>query len=216
MINLYVYCEGQTEESFVKNSLIPHFIQKNIILCPIICRTKEGPNGIFKGGLTDYNKAVKEIKRLCNQHPNEKVTSFIDYYGLHNIPQIEYNGTDKYQLILSIEQKFYEDVDCRNFIPYISLHEFESLLFSRPEEFTYLKPTAVSKFKTILSEFNDNPELINNGRETAPSKRILKEIDNYSKVLDGNTIAKRVTLSEIRKKCQHFNRWITYLESVVF
>ena len=28
MINLYVYCEGQTEESFVKNSLIPHFIQK--------------------------------------------------------------------------------------------------------------------------------------------------------------------------------------------
>ena len=216
MINLYVYCEGQTEESFVKNSLIPHFIQKNIILCPIICRTKEGPNGIFKGGLTDYNKAVKEIKRLCNQHPNEKVTSFIDYYGLHNIPQIEYNGTDKYQLILSIEQKFYEDVDCRNFIPYISLHEFESLLFSRPEEFTYLKPTAVFKFKTILSEFNDNPELINNGRETAPSKRILKEIDNYSKVLDGNTIAKRVTLSEIRKKCQHFNRWITNLESIVF
>lgn len=216
MINLYVYCEGQTEESFVKNSLIPHFIQKSIILCPIICRTKEGPNGIFRGGLTDYNKAVKEIKRLCNQHPNEKVTSFIDYYGLHNIPQIEYNGTDKYQLILSIEQKFYEDVDCRNFIPYISLHEFESLLFSRPEEFTYLKPTAVSKFKTILSEFNDNPELINNGRETAPSKRILKEIDNYSKVLDGNTIAKRVTLSEIRKKCQHFNSWITNLESVVF
>ena len=96
------------------------------------------------------------------------------------------------------------------------MHEFESLLFSGPEEFSYLKPTAVSKFKTILSEFNNNPELINSGRETAPSKRILKEIDNYSKVLDGNTIAKRVTLSKIRNKCQHFDRWITNLENIVF
>lgn len=215
MINLYIYCEGQTEESFVKNSLMSHFIQKNIMLYPIICRTKEGPNGIFKGGLTDYNKAVKEIKKLCSQHPNEKVTSFIDYYGLHNIPQVSYSGADKYQLILSIEQKFYEDVGCRNFIPYISLHEFESLLFTRPEGFEYLKPAAVSKFKTILNEFNNNPELINSGRETAPSKRILKEIDNYSKVLDGNTIAKKMTLLEIRNKCQHFNNWITVLENIL-
>lgn len=213
MMNLYIYCEGQTEESFVKNSLMSHFIQKNIILYPIICRTKEGPNGIFKGGLTDYNKAVKEIKRLCTQHPNEKVTSFIDYYGLHNIPQVIYNGTDKYQLILSIEQKFYKDVGCRNFIPYISLHEFESLLFSKPIEFAYLKPTAVPKLNQILKEFDNNPELINSGRETAPSKRILREIDNYSKVLDGTTIAKKISLLEIRNKCQHFNNWITNLEN---
>lgn len=215
MINVYVYCEGQTEESFVKNSLAPYFAQKNILLYPIICRTKEGPNGIFKGGLTDYNKAVKEIKRLCVQHPNEKVTSFIDYYGLHNIPRVNYVGTDKYKLILSIEQKFYEDVDSRNFIPYISLHEFESLLFTKPEEFAYLKLSAVSKFQSILSEFNNNPEMINSGIQTAPSKRILKEIDNYSKVLDGNTIAKKLTLSEIRNKCNHFNSWITALENIV-
>ncbi len=214
MINIYVYCEGQTEESFVKNSLMSYFMQKNILLYPIICRTKEGPNGIFKGGLTDYNKAVKEIKRLCTQHPNEKVTSFVDYYGLHNIPKINYESKDKYQLILSIEQKFYEDVNSRNFIPYISLHEFESLLFSKPEEFVYLKPSAVLKFQSILSEFDNNPEMINSGIETAPSKRILKEIDNYSKVLDGNTIAKRSTLSEIRSKCKHFNEWITSLENV--
>ena len=214
MMNLYIYCEGQTEESFVKNSLMSHFFQKNIMLYPIICRTKEGPNGIFKGGLTDYNKAVKEIKRLCTQHPNEKVTSFIDYYGLRNIPQVRYNGTDKYPLILSIEQKFYEDVGCRNFVPYLSLHEFESLLFSKPEEFAYLKPTAVSKLNQILNEFDNNPELINSGRETAPSKRILKEIDNYSKVLDGTTIAEKISLLEIRNKCQHFNNWITNLENI--
>ena len=213
MFNLYIYCEGQTEESFVKNSLTLYFMQKNIILYPIICRTKEGPNGIFKGGITDYNKAVKEIKRLCGQHPNEKVTSFIDYYGLNNIPQVAYTGPDKYKLISDIEKKFYEDVGFSNFIPYISLHEFESLLFTNPEEFSYLKPTAVTKFKTILSEFDNNPELINSGIETAPSKRILKEINNYSKVLDGNTIAKKITLSEIRNKCKHFNEWITILEN---
>lgn len=212
MINIYVYCEGQTEESFVKYILSPRFTEKGIMLFPIIHRTKEGPAGIFKGGLTDYNKAVKEIKKLCSQHKNEKVTSFIDYYGLDNIPQVNYNGTDKYMLISEIEQRFFNDVGYSNFVPYISLHEFESLLFSSPEEFAYLDSAASSKLERTLSEFNNNPELINNGLETAPSKRIKNEIRNYSKVLDGIAVAKKVSLSKMRMMCKHFDRWISSLE----
>lgn len=214
MLRLYIYCEGQTEESFVKSLLFPYFAQKNIWVYPIVCRTKEGPNGIFKGGITDYNKAVKEIRKICNQHPKEKVTSFVDYYGLHNTPMIEYKGNDKYRLIASLEDSLFKDIGCKNFIPYISLHEFESLLFTNPDEFYYLSVDAPKKFKMILAEFDDNPELINSGRETAPSKRIIKQIDNYSKVLDGNTIAKKLTLFEIRKKCKHFNDWIEVLENI--
>ena len=213
MVNLYVYCEGQTEESFVKKVLSSHFLSRNIILFPIIHRTKEGPLGIFKGGITDYNIAVKEIKRLCLQHQNEVVTSFMDYYGLHNIPDVLITSNDKYQLISAIEQRLYNDVGCSNFIPYISLHEFESLLFSNPEEFKYLDSAAVPTLQAVLDQYKGNPEMIDNGPQTAPSKRILNAIASYSKVLDGVVIANNVTFPEIRKKCKHFNEWLERLEN---
>lgn len=213
MKRLYVYCEGQTEENFVKTLLFPHFIGKDIYVIPIICRTKESPQGIHKGGIVDYKQAVKEIKRLCSMHKNEYVTSFIDYYGLNNFPKTS-DLRDKYALISSVEERFKKDVGCDNFIPYISLHEFESLLFSDPTKFEYLNKRAVSALTKILNEFEDNPEFINNGKATAPSKRIAKEIDNYGKVIDGNRIAKNITLPKIRQKCKHFSAWLSRLEAL--
>lgn len=213
MKRLYTYCEGQTEEAFVKRLLYPYFIIKDIYIIPIICRTKEGPQGTFKGGIVDYNKVVKEVRRYCLQHPNEKVTSFIDYYGLNNLPQ-SIITLDKYMLIEDLELHLKNDIGCQNFIPYISLHEFESLLFSDPTQFDYLNSDAVIKFNEILDEFGHNPELINNGKETAPSKRILKEIADYGKILDGNRIAERISLEIIRQKCRHFSQWITQLENI--
>lgn len=213
MKRIYVYCEGQTEEIFVKRLLYPYFIIKSIELIPIICRTKEGPQGVHKGGIVDYNKVVKEVRRYCVQHPNEKVTSFIDYYGLNNLPEIS-AVIDKYTLIENYEVCLKNDVGCRNFIPYISLHEFENLLFSDPAQFSCLKPDAVAKFEEVLTEFDGNPELVNNGKETAPSKRIQREISNYGKIFDGNRIAERISLLGIRQKCHHFSRWIQQLENV--
>lgn len=213
MKRIYVYCEGQTEEAFVKRLLYPHFIAKDIYVIPIICRTKEGPQWIYRGGIVDYNKVVKEVKRYCTQHPNETVTSFIDYYGLNNLPQIM-ESSNKYILIEKLESIFMNDVGCNNFIPYISLHEFESLLFSEPSQFNYLSTNAVAKFNEILAEFDNNPEFVNNGKNTAPSKRILKEISNYGKILDGNRIAEHISLEGIRKRCYHFSQWVEKLEKI--
>lgn len=213
MKRLYVYCEGQTEESFVKKLLQPHFIQKDIYVIPIICRTKEGPQEIHKGGVVEYNKVVKEIKRYCKEHANETVTSFIDYYGLKNYPEIQFKSS-KYDLIEELERILKNDVNCDNFIPYISLHEFESLLFSDPNEFKYLSEVAVNTFNEILEEFNNNPEFINNGKDTAPSKRILKAINNYGKIIDGTRIAQHISLNKIKEKCYHFSQWINKMENI--
>lgn len=213
MKRLYVYCEGQTEESFVKKLLQPHFIQKDIYVIPIICRTKEGPQEIHKGGVVEYNKVVKEIKRYCKEHANETVTSFIDYYGLKNYPEIQFKSS-KYDLIEELERILKNDVNCDNFIPYISLHEFESLLFSDPNEFKYLSEVAVNTFNEILEEFNNNPEFINNGKDTAPSKRILKAINNYGKIIDGTRIAQHISLNKIKEKCYHFSQWINKIENI--
>jgi len=119
-----------------------------------------------------------------------------------------------------------EDIDEENrrrFIPYIQLHEFEGLLFSELavydnsfeenefEDYDYL-------LETIKS--NPNPELINKGIETAPSKRLSRIIKGYYtdnenlKVFYGSTLAHDIGLQKIRSKCPRFNAWITKLEKI--
>lgn len=211
MSRIYVYCEGQTEERFVKTVLTDHFAVKGIYLSPIICRTKEGPMRVFKGGVVHYAKAIKEIKRYCAEHPHEIVTSFMDYYGLLDLPEISYRGGDVYRRIEAFESRMAGDVGFDNFIPYLSLHEFESLLFSDPSKFNYLNDDAASEMENILKSYFDNPELIDNSPATAPSKRILSIYPKYEKVTDGNIIAQDITLPKMMAKCKHFAAWIDKL-----
>lgn len=52
MTRVHVFCEGQTEEVFVREVLTPYFQRMQIWLNPIIIRT--GPQG--KGGVSSYGK----------------------------------------------------------------------------------------------------------------------------------------------------------------
>lgn len=60
MNNVYIYCEGQTEESFINEVLFPYFLNNGIAVYPIICSTKRTTAKKYKGGVSDYTK----IKRL--------------------------------------------------------------------------------------------------------------------------------------------------------
>jgi len=72
-----------------------------------------------------------------------------------------------------------EGLDTRQFIPHFQLHEFEALLFSEPEmleEWLSLdREVKPGTFKSIRDGFA-SPEHINDNPNTAPSKRILKEV----------------------------------------
>lgn len=59
-----------------------------------------------------------------------------------------------------------------------------------------------------------NPEMINDGSETAPSKRLSKIIKGYSKVNYGSLVAQEIGLLKIRAKCSRFNEWIIKLENI--
>ena len=75
MKNIYIYCEGQTEEAFIKEILIPYLMPFGLNLVPIICSTKVTPLAKSRGGISDYRKISKELKCLCRQHKNEYVTT---------------------------------------------------------------------------------------------------------------------------------------------
>ena len=95
MKNVYIYCEGQTEESFVREILYPYFINSDIYVSPIICSTKKTAGSKFKGGVSSYEKIKKELTLICRQHPHEFVTTMFDYYGMpDNAPGMETDGED--------------------------------------------------------------------------------------------------------------------------
>ncbi len=61
---LFIFVEGQTEERFAKELLLPYLAGKGIFLQPIISTTKvvkDGKN--FRGGLGPYHKDPRRKQR---------------------------------------------------------------------------------------------------------------------------------------------------------
>ena len=101
--------------------------------------------------------------------------------------------------------------------PYLQLHEFEALLFSDPKKFGERfdrHSTGISRLVQIAEQ--SNPELIDDGNESAPSKQIIREIPEYGpdKASSGPIVAERIGLPTLRAKCQHFAEWLNKLEAL--
>ncbi len=101
-----------------------------------------------------------------------------------------------------------------NFLPYLSMHEFEALLFTAPEELarTLTEPLKAGSCAQVRAEFT-RPEDIDERPNQAPSKRIIALFPSYRKALHGPATAKRIGLETLRKQCPHFNGWIQHLEA---
>jgi hypothetical protein len=56
------------------------------------------------------------------------------------------------------------------------------------------------------------PELVDEGPDTAPSKRITRHRPDYLKTSDGPAILGNIGLSTIRIACPHFDTWLTAIE----
>jgi len=67
-----------------------------------------------------------------------------------------------------------------------------------------------------LSAMYESPELIDDGAETAPSKRIIAELPPYAglKATVAPDAVARIGLQRIRERCPHFGRWLASLESI--
>lgn len=215
MKRILVLVEGQTEENFVKQILNAYFLPKNICLHPTIINTKKvkgGPN--YKGGITSYQRVRNDLFNLFKDTNAIAFTTMIDFYGLpSDFPAWSHVG-DSYSMIAEAERVFSEDINNDKFIPYLQLHEFEGLLFSEPNVIaSSLGRKELNHLLSIRSAFA-NPEEINNGPLTAPSKRLLAAYPGYNKVVYGSIIANEIGMALLLQECPHFNSWIQQLESI--
>lgn len=212
MTRVHVFCEGQTEEVFVRDILRPHFERMNIWMNPIIIRTAAQK----KGGVSTYGKIRRQITKKCKEDPTAWVTTLLDFYGLpKDAPGMADNSGTSFDRGQQVTMAFQADIDQRNFIAYLIVHEYEGLLFSAPDAFGgwFDDPEVVTALTAVRNEFN-SPEHIDGGVKTTPSKRILATCDQYDKVNHGALIALDIGLDTMRRECLLFDGWVRELEAL--
>ena len=165
MTRVAISVEGQTEDAFCKQVLIPYFREYAIELTPIIVTTKRKKCGTkYKGGCINLERVKNEVEKLLPSF--DYVTTFYDLYGF---------DIDGRHTADAIEVKINNLFSNTKLIAYIQQYEFETLLFSKPEYYEeYLgNDTAKIEIENIIHSCG-GIESINHSRETAPSKRIAK------------------------------------------
>jgi hypothetical protein len=209
----FVLAEGQTEEGFVKKVLQPA-MPAGLNLQPVIIATKRvNSGGKFKGGVPSYAKVRAEVLRLLNDSSAVMVTTMLDYYALpESFPgRAAPTGATAHEKVLSVEAAWNADINQRRFAAYLSLHEFEALLFCAPQEIAdgFARPELAPQLQSIRSGFR-SPEEINDHPDTAPSARLETLYPRYSKPFFGSLIG----IERICAECAHFAEWVEFLKSL--
>jgi hypothetical protein len=213
-----VLAEGDTEERFIKEVLRDYFWKLGLDLAPTLLTTKRVKSGgSFRGGVTSFGKFENDALRLLGSSGGALVTTMLDYYGLpSDFPGMLSRPTgDPLTRVLHVEAAIKEHFGGRqDFLPYLSLHEFEALLFASTDELpkALTTPAKAAEFAAVRVGFK-TPEDINESPGQSPSHRIEAIFPAYRKKFHGPTTVMRIGLAKLRGECPHFNEWITVLES---
>ena len=213
MKRLIIIVEGHTEDEFVREVLRPFFAGHGFYdVRPIKIATSK----IKKGGFVNFahlkNDAVEYLRE-----PDTVVTMFVDFFRIPtSVP--DYNtclerNTLVDSKIACLEAAIGLELGHPDFIPYVQKNEFEALLFAANTGFENLfKDSIFQKTATIIEAY-PNPEDINSGPNTSPSKRLESIFgkEEYDKVTYGSMVALEVGIEAILEKCPRFRNWIETL-----
>jgi len=217
---IYVICEGQSERGFVEHVLSPYIQEKTgyqwyVIPYVVVTSSDRKRGRTYRGGLTEYQKPKNDIIRCLKN--GRYVTTMFDFFRL---PKDFPGYTEAMALSIDrdgvefIESKLSEDIKSELFIPYIQLHEFETLFFC---DLDALKAQYVGMDDQIDALKSDVkgllPEMINHGPETAPSKRLA----NYFSYEKGNEVMlplKKIGIDKMKEMCPHFSTWIERIDKI--
>jgi Domain of unknown function (DUF4276) len=217
-LRLYITVEGQAEKAFADLALTPHLANYSIEVRPrvVVTNRKLGK----RGGILDFAKIEGDLTRLMNQdqQPEARFTTMIDFYAL----PAAFPGWDEARKkrlpidrVQILERALQDKFPDPRFLPYIQLHEFEALLYCDLSQLQKRLNKVDQGIAALMQEVAHlQPEEINEGAHTAPSKRIIRHLPVYerTKVRVGAPAAAAIGLPALRSKCPHFNDWLTKLE----
>src|SRR5690606_38557952 len=138
----------------------------------------------------------------------------IDYFRLRtDFPMYEKAQlqNDKIKSVEVLEEALSQAVNNSRFLPYIQLHEFEGLLFASTNGFDFLTDIPKNNLEILREAVNEeeNPELLNDGELTAPSKRLENLIPGFdrNKPFYGGIISDVNTIDPVLERCKRFKTW---------
>ena len=225
MARLYVFAEGLTEQTFASTVLSPHLAEHGVyIRNPVLIAHAHKRQRTHRGGGRNFHAMQKDIVRFLRQDAARDAffTTMIDLYALHRgFPGAEAAQVhlgDPYRRVRMLEESWAEETNDDRFIPHIQLHEYEAYLFSDIAVLSLFygdQQRAVKRLRESVGSLN-SPEMIDDGPQTAPSKRIISFLPRYDadKSTVGVQAAARIGLPEIRRKCPHFAGWLERLEGL--
>ena len=212
MTRLVIICEGPTEEGFVKDCLAPHLVDHSVYAIPQLLGSSPARQG---GGNVSVGRVVSHIRRVHRQF--DQVTTLVDYYGFKDKGDMDCNTlTD--EISKGAARELGAGYSPDHIIPYVQMHEFEALLFSKPESFDVEDAWTDEQRRQVASIRNQfpTPEDINDHPGTTPSKRLEQTFGSppFKKTLHGPLIAEQIGLDVMREACPGFGAWLSRLESL--
>lgn len=223
MIRVIAVCEGQTEETFIRDVIAPQLAHQQVFLTARLIPTSKG----HKGGALTYQRVKRFIVNCLKEETETIVTTFFDLYALDNeFPAFveSQNIADVYQKVACLERAFKEAVALENtlfakrFWPYIQPYEFEGLLFSDIAKLIELETDwqVSSKALQAVREAFPTPEHINDNYKTKPSARLEKHLNktSYRKKLHGTSAIQSIGIDRLCEQCQHFASWYAQLNQL--
>ena len=223
MLDVIVLCEGHTEREFCRNVVAPHLAARGIALAG----TLPGKPLRRHGGVPPWPSYENELLRLAKERADRHVAVLVDYYAMPESwpgrkdapakPVAERGRHVECKLKAALEKRLHG-----RFHPCVQLHEFESLLFVDPEISALsiavgggrVSHNVAEQMKDIKMACGGLVEQINDGPETAPSKRLINILPGYDKVAWGVTAAADVPLEALRAGCPWLNLWLEELEGL--
>lgn len=224
-MRLRVHVEGQTEEAFVNRLLAPYLGERGFtsVDARVIGQARRRRR---RGGIGSWMSFRDELVRQLKSDRELLHTSMVDFYGMPamgsrawpgrmaaaNMEQDHKGEHVGRQMLANLRTRLHGG---ERFVPFVMVHEFETLLFSDCEAFAHAleMPGLAEPLLRVRGQF-ESPEHINDGPETAPSKRILVLHPRFRKVADGTVAAEAVSIARMTEECRHFGDWLRRLETL--
>lgn len=223
MIRVCVICEGQTEETFVRDVLAPALWESCLDVRARMIETSAGN----KGGALTYPRVQRFLRNTLREDGGLIVTTMFDLYALDkgfpafDIAQKVGELAEKLSILTAaLHKDIIAIADCcpNRFIPFIQPHEFEALLFSDVDTLVSIEKewaSAAPRLKKARIEA-ESPEHINHHPNTKPAAYLERELKTptYRKRLHGSKAAQKIGLAKIEEECAFFSGWLAQLRQL--
>jgi hypothetical protein len=219
-VRLYITVEGQAEKEFADRTLKPHLAGYSVDVRSrvVVTNRKLGK----RGGVLDFERIRGDLSRLMKEdrHDEARFTTMVDLYALPS----QFPGwtearkkSHPVERVEALEKALGTEFNEPRFVPFIQLHEFEALLYCDLSELQKRIADSMAGITALRRDVQGlQPEEINEGPATAPSKRIIRHVPIYerNKVRVGAPAAAAIGLNRLRAQCPHFGAWLSRLESL--